>query len=67
MGKIKNFHEEYTFAKGEEKRERSCLVVARSFYYLRKIKVQFSEKYFEDTKVEKETLVKMGEKIGESM
>lgn len=66
VGKIKNFHEEYTFAKGEEK---GTFLFGGSTIILlfEKDKVQFSEKYFEDTKVEKETLVKMGEKIGESM
>ena len=59
---MKNIH----FAKGEEK---GTFLFGGSTIILlfEKDKVQFSEKYFEDTKVEKETLVKMGEKIGESM
>lgn len=66
VGKINNFHEEYTFSKGEEK---GTFLFGGSTIILlfEKGKVKFPKKFFEDTKKGKENLVKMGEKIGESM
>lgn len=66
VGKIKNFHETYTFSKGEYK---GTFLFGGSTIILlfEKDKVYFPKKYFEDTKNGKENLVKMGEKIGKSI
>jgi len=64
VGKINNYHEEYTFKKGEEKGMflfgGSTIIVL-----LEKDKVYFSEKYFKKTKEGREIPVLMGEKIAD--
>ena len=64
VGKIKNFHEAYTFFKGEEK---GTFLFGGSTIILlfEKDKVDFPNTYFENTKRGIEIPIKMGEKIGE--
>lgn len=66
VGKIKNYHEEYAFSKGEEKG--TFLFGGSTIILLVKSeKVKLFSKYFEATKNGEEVPVKMGEKIGESV
>ncbi len=66
VGKIQNFHEEYSFTKGEEK---GTFLFGGSTIVLLFLnnKVQIPEKFFQDTAKGLEHSVKMGEKIGESI
>lgn len=65
VGKIKNLHDEYTFAKGEEKGyfefggSTICILVKKDV-------VDLDDEILENTKNEFETKVKYGERIGEA-
>lgn len=64
VGKIQNYHEEYSFSRGEEK---GTFLFGGStiILLLQKDAVEIPEEYFESTKRGEEIPVKMGEKIGE--
>lgn len=64
VGKIKNYHEEHTFKRGEEK---GMFLFGGSTIILlvEKDKVVIPDEYFEMTKNGKELDIKMGEKLGE--
>ena len=64
VGKIQNYHEGYSFTKGEEKGK--FLYGGSTIVLLfQKNAVKIPDFYFEKTKIGEEILVKMGEKIGE--
>ena len=65
VGKIKNYHEEYSFSKGEEK-GKFLFGGSTIILLFQKNAIKIPEKYFECTKKGKEIPVKMGEKIGEA-
>ena len=66
VGKINNFHESYNFKKGEEKGMfefgGSTIVLL-----IEKDKVVFDKDIINNSKSEQETIVKIGEKIGEKL
>ena len=63
IGRIKNYHENYEFSKGEEK---GMFLFGGSTIVLliEKNKVNIDKKILENTKTGYETIVKLGEKIG---
>ena len=63
IGRIKNYHENYEFTKGEEK---GMFLFGGSTIVLliEKNKVEINKNILENTKSGYETIVKMGEKIG---
>jgi len=63
IGRIKNYHENYTFTKGEEK---GMFLFGGStiVLLLEKGKVDINKKIIDNTKSGYETIVKLGEKIG---
>jgi phosphatidylserine decarboxylase len=63
IGRIKNYHENYEFTKGEEK---GMFLFGGSTIVLliEKDKVEINKNILENTKSGYETIVKLGEKIG---